>query len=77
MRITYDPEADAAYIYLTDVELPSGCDSVPLETPPDVQAMVVMDWQDGKIIGLEVLDATARLHPDLLQQATRPGEQKQ
>jgi hypothetical protein len=32
-----------------------------------------MDWKDGKIAGLEVLDASALLHADLLAQAERPG----
>ncbi|MEU5852634.1 DUF2283 domain-containing protein [Saccharopolyspora shandongensis] len=72
MRITYDPEVDAAYIYLTDVELEPGIDTIPLEAP-DGSAMVNMDWKDGKIVGLEVLDASILLHPDLLAQATSPG----
>jgi len=36
--------------------------------------MVVLDWKDGKIVGLEVLDAAALLHPDLLAQAVRSGQ---
>lgn len=71
MRVTYDPEANAAYIHLTDVELPAGRDSIPLETPADTPAMVVMDWREGKIVGLEVLAASSLLHPDLLAQAER------
>ncbi|HEX6355412.1 DUF2283 domain-containing protein [Actinophytocola sp.] len=71
MRVTYDPEADAAYLYLTDVDLPVGRDSIPLETPANTPAMVVMDWRDGKIVGLEVLDASSLLHPDLIAQAER------
>ena len=74
MKITYDPEADEAYIYLTDEALIPGRDSVPVDPPEGMQAFVVMDWKDGKIVGLEVLDATALLHPDLLAAATRPGE---
>jgi uncharacterized protein YuzE len=74
MRVTYDPEADAAYIYLTDEQLMPGRDSVPIDPPEGMQAMVVLDWKDGKIVGLEVLDAAALLHPDLLRQAVRPGQ---
>jgi hypothetical protein len=37
-----------------------------------MQAIVVMDWKDGKIVGLEVLDASSLLHADLLGQAKRP-----
>jgi len=74
VRISYDPEADAAYIYLTDIDLDVGRESVPVDPPEGVQAFVVMDWKDGKIVGLEVLDALALLHPDLLQQAQRPDQ---
>jgi len=67
VRVTYDPEADAAYIYLTDKELPPGRDSVPCDPPENVQyAFVVMDWKEGRIVGLEVLDASKLLPPDLL-----------
>jgi uncharacterized protein YuzE len=73
VRITYDPEVDAVYIYLTDEQLLPGRDSVPVDPPEGVQAFVVLDWKDGKMLGLEVLDAASLLHPDLLAQATRPG----
>jgi uncharacterized protein YuzE len=67
MRITYDREADAAYIYLTDAVLSPGRDSIPCDKPDDVEhAWVVMDWREGRIVGLEVLDASKLLHPDLL-----------
>lgn len=69
MRITYDRSADAAYIYLTDAALLPGCDTVPCGTPlsdPGVEAMINLDFKDGKIIGLEVLDASRWLHADLL-----------
>jgi uncharacterized protein YuzE len=75
VRISYDPEIDAAYIYLTDQPLEPGRDSIPCDTPPGVQAMVVIDWKDGKITGLEVLDASSFLHADLIAQARRPGAQ--
>jgi hypothetical protein len=35
---------------------------------------VVLDWREGKIVGLEVLDASALLHADLLAEAVRRGE---
>jgi uncharacterized protein YuzE len=74
VRITYDPDADAAYIYLTDEALMPGRDSVPVDPPEGIQAFVVLDWREGKIVGLEVLDASALLHADLLALAVRPGE---
>lgn len=75
MRITYDADADAAYIYLTDDVLMPGRDSTPVHPPAGIQAIVVLDWKDGKIVGLEVLDAAALLHADLLTQAVRPLEE--
>jgi len=73
VRVTYDPEVDAAYIYLTNDQLAPGRDSMLLDPPEGVVAMVVLDWKDGKIVGLEVLDASALLHADLLAQAAQPG----
>jgi uncharacterized protein YuzE len=72
MRVTYDPSADAAYVYLTDETLMPGRDSIPCELPEGMQGIVVVDWREGKIVGLEVLDASALLHPDLLALAQRP-----
>lgn len=74
MRVTYDVEADAAYVYLTDEDLPPGRDSVPCDSPEGVHhAFVVMDWRDGRIVGLEVLDASKLLHHDLLDNAEKRG----
>jgi uncharacterized protein YuzE len=74
MRVTYDADTDAAYVYLTDEVLPPGRDSVPCDLPEGVQhALVVMDWRDGRIVGLEVLDASKVLHRDLLDSAQKVG----
>lgn len=73
LRVTYDSTADAAHIYLTGRALDPGRDSIPLETPEDTPAMVVMDWKDGRIVGLEVLDASALLHDDLVARAEQLG----
>ncbi len=53
VKITYDPEADALYILLHDVE-PG--DNVDLE-----EGVTVDLDRSGHIIGLEVLDASKRL----------------
>ena len=71
MLISYDPEADAAYVSLTAEPLAPGRDSIPCETPAGVNAMVIIDWKDGRIVGLEVLDAARLLHADLLAEASR------
>ena len=66
-RVEYDPEANAAYIYLTD-EIPAGgvARCVPLD-PIEVGGMVNLDLDaDGRILGIEVLDARGKLVPGLL-----------
>jgi uncharacterized protein YuzE len=70
--ITHDAETDAAYIHLTDAGLlMPGRESIPCGLPDGMHGWVVMDWRDGKITGLEVLDASALLRADLLAQARR------
>ena len=69
MRISYDPSVDAAYIHLTDEALIPGRYSIPCETPEGVDAMVILDWKNGRITGIEVLGASHQLHPDLLASA--------
>jgi uncharacterized protein YuzE len=58
MKITYDPEANALYIQLRDVQ---PVDSVDIETgvTADLDA-------DGHVIGIEMLDARERLGRDPL-----------
>jgi uncharacterized protein YuzE len=77
VRITYDPIADAAYIYLTGEPVTPGRDSVVCDLPDGSGDLtVIMDWKDGKIVGLEVLTASSVLHADLLAQARPPGAGK-
>ena len=73
MRISYDASVDAAYIYLTSENLRVGRDSVSCETPEGAGGVVMLDWQDGKIVGLEVLDASKHLHRDLLARPSDSG----
>ena len=64
--------ANAAYIYLTGEPLTPGRDTVSCELPDDARGTANMDWKDGKIVGLEILNARAVLHADLLAQAQPP-----
>lgn len=73
MHITYDPVADAAYIQFTGTSLEPGRDTVAVEGPADAQGEVIIDWKNGKLIGIEVLGARAALREDILEQATSPG----
>jgi len=73
VRITYDPGADAVYIHLTGIRLPPGRTTTQAPTPPGVEGFVALDWKDGRLVGIEILDASTRLHPDLLDQAENDG----
>ena len=53
MKISYDEETDAAYIRLSE-EIPSGV----VEMAEGVNLDVT---EDGKIIGIEILDATQKI----------------
>ena len=73
VRVTYDPDANAVYMHLTSEELEPGWVSIPCESPDNLGAWVVLDWKDGRLVGLEVLDARERLSADLLQSAEGHG----
>jgi uncharacterized protein YuzE len=73
VKISYDRDADAAYIYLTGEPLTPGRDGIPCDPPEGIRAFIVMEWKDGKIVGLEVLNASNLLHADLLAEAQQPG----
>jgi hypothetical protein len=32
-------------------------------------ATAILDWKDGRLVGIEVLDASERVHPDLFDEA--------
>jgi uncharacterized protein YuzE len=67
LRVTYDEEANAAYIYLVpEIERGGVAGTVPVDGGDDPW-MVNLDLDsDGRIIGLEVLDASRRLPAALL-----------
>ena len=73
MRITYDPAADAVYIHLTDDPLTPGRATTQASTPPGTEGFVALDWKDGQLVGIEILDASSRLRPDLLDEAEING----
>jgi uncharacterized protein YuzE len=63
--ITYDPDADAAYVALSNAAVHESA---------DVAADVVLDYdEEGRVVGIEVLNARARLAPGAWSQASRPA----
>jgi uncharacterized protein YuzE len=73
VRITYDPAADAVYIHLTGAPLTPGRTTLQAPIPPGIEGFIALDWKDGRLVGIEILDASTRLHPDLLDQAEIDG----
>jgi len=68
MRLTYDTDADAAYIYLVD-EIDSGgvARTVPVESLPS-EMMINLDFDaSNRLLGVEILDASRVLPPELLR----------
>ena len=45
--------------------------TAPLRRPPPdgVDGFVALDWEDGRIVGIEILDASSRLTQDILDEA--------
>ena len=61
---TYDPEADAAYIYLAEAEIAES---------EEVADGFVLDFDgEGRIVGIEVLNASRRLKDDTWRQWPSP-----
>jgi len=70
VRITYNRHADAVYVHLTEEELPPGpTASIKAQPPKGVEAFIVLDWRNDCLVGIEILDASARLPQDLLDGA--------
>ena len=67
MNITYDPEADAAYIYLVPIE-PGGVARTYSCDPAIVGGMINLDFDaEGRLLGIEVLDASEKLPASVLK----------
>jgi uncharacterized protein YuzE len=73
LSVTYDPEADACYLYLRGYIAPGECRK-------QIQARedIILDFDlAGHLIGIDLLSGKL-LHPDLVKIAKRlrPAEQK-
>jgi len=71
MRISYDSKSDAAYIYLVDEIRPGGVARTYPCDPRVVQGEINLDFDlEGRLLGIEVLDASKRLPMSLLKGAS-------
>ena len=68
LHVRYDPEADAAYIYfVSEIGAGGAARTVPVEGGDDPWLVNLDVDSEGRILGLEVLDASRRLHAELLR----------
>lgn len=73
MKITYDKEADAAYIYFVDKIEKGGVEQTYLlDEFFDLKGMVNLDLDaQGRLLGLEVLEAKSQLPPEVIAKAEK------
>ena len=71
MRVTFDPEANMAYVYLLDSpEAGQAVRQIAVNQPDAPQLVLDLDrW--GTLIGIEVFDARESLPAELLAQAQK------
>ncbi|MEV7599026.1 DUF2283 domain-containing protein [Kitasatospora sp. NPDC089797] len=70
LKVTYDPTADAAYVHFTDPQAHTlSAHTYPCD-PVAVDGMINLDFDEqGRLIGIEILDARAKLPAHLLDSA--------
>jgi uncharacterized protein YuzE len=69
MRVTLDRKANAAYIYLRPIGPGGVAKSYPCD-PLGVDGMINLDFDsDGRLVGIEVLDASGKLPSTVLAKA--------
>jgi uncharacterized protein YuzE len=75
MRFTYDPDADAAYFYVADDIPPGGVAKTYCCDPGKAGGMINLDFDgSGRLLGVEVLDASALLPPHVLESDGSGGD---
>ena len=73
MHVSYDPEADAAYIRMVDVIEDGEATAQVTARPDGGDAEFTLDLdRDGRLLGIEVLGATLGLRPETLALADTP-----
>ncbi|MEU2181472.1 DUF2283 domain-containing protein [Streptomyces thermolilacinus] len=71
MRVTYDAEADMAYIQLVERIEPG---EAVRQVPAGDGTTAVLDFDaEGRLLGVELSGAARTLHPDLMAAAGKAG----
>ncbi|MFD9031965.1 DUF2283 domain-containing protein [Streptomyces sp. NPDC059567] len=75
LRVTYDGQANAAYVYFVDPQTrPRVAHMYPCD-PIEVDGMINLDFdKDGRLVGIEVLAADTKLPQYLIDAADRLDE---
>jgi len=74
MRATYDRTVDAAMIYLRDIEPLGAKHTVPVWAEAGAAGDVILDFDgEGRLIGIEVLNASRVLPREVLAAAEKIG----
>lgn len=76
MRMTYDPDVKAAYIYLVDT-IAEGESVITQHSifTRGKQSELILDFDvNGHLLGIEILDADRIIRPELLKAADVPGQ---
>lgn len=67
MRISYDKEANAAYIYIADEGPIKACTTYCCD-PVEINGMINLDFDsNGKLLGIEIMDADKKLPEVILK----------
>ena len=71
MRMTFDPDADAAYFSIED-EIAAGAAIENVVIERNGKGEIVLDFDaDGYLLGVEIIGATGLLHGSVLSTAER------
>ena len=69
MRVRFDVESDSAYVYFREIGRGEAADQISIEDPA-ARGWITLDLdRDGRLIGIEVLNARAGLPAELLDRA--------
>lgn len=72
MHGTYDDDADAAYIYLTNEIQPGDSKRQAVVEADGLTATVVLDFDDQeRLLGIEILGARGFLRPETIESLNR------
>jgi uncharacterized protein YuzE len=75
VKLTYDRDADAAYIYLIDIQPGQldGGEVIVADTGIEQTALLIERDSRKRLLGIEILGASKLLHPDTIA-ATRDDD---